>query len=335
MNEHSERIRVTHWESKYHETQHQKPIRQNGMNLLSYIIVCLILSEVLSLLIPKWRNTGDIETRLVNMAFFYGPLVIYFLLNLTILVVGLLTFIRTKYPGFLFELLISLQQVIIIPLVFYFIFIQPSFIFASSFFFGSFILLVIQYPLLKKPLFWEKGHFQNQLSYYDQRRDLVLIQSVKVSEFNDGYSSRPIFKSFSERIQQNSNVDQIKNSIMEFGYFLAKKGDLIGIENQGDIIRLNLRTALLQKDDLFNPSVFIRKCINVVKKEDLTSISFNFKNNEVSFKINKFDYSYLDNITYLSLGERLLNNFNLALEYFFENDFTASYKMLFGVSSKF
>lgn len=291
-------------------------------NLIIYLAICYLLSLALTNIFPFWAQSfGTSLGGIYFIAVLYGPLLYALLLACFMVILVLITFSRTYYTGYIKELLILLQEIIMILLIFYFSLIEPNILYFVVLLFTFSSITALGYSLLKKPLFWDRFSLEKQLMYNDQKTDIILNQARHISEHEDGYSARPIVVDFSDIISQINDEKLVIEKTIDLGTFLAERGYLIGYDYKNNQVKMFLRTSLLQKSDLLRPILFFKRYLNVVKKKDLTVVIFDFHAKELYFKLNRNDYLLLDNITYHSLGNRLLKNFKTSLKYYLADDF--------------
>ena len=342
-----EKRRLENYQSNQNQVRNKQDKKSSEIfvRIIIYIIIFYFLFIFMSIIFPSLFPYSNNLTAFIefifNFSLFSGVLIFWFLLSIIIIFLASITYFRTKYIGYLFECFISFQNVCCILAVFYILIFNLNSLLFIVLLYGSIIITFLENSYLKKPLFWDKRFTYYQQTYFDQRRDVLFKQAQFVSEFEDGYSSRPVTVDLTDLYDENTNKSFMTEKTVKFGKFLAKKGDLIGYDfteesNNQTKVKFYLRTGLLQKLDtnfifniFWNPFKFLKKIYNVLLKKDLTCITFDFTTNEMSFKLNKFDYEIMDNVTYHLLGENVLNKFKQSLKSFLKEDFGKSYRILF------
>ena len=249
----------------------------------------------------------------------------YFFFLFIFIIITFVSYRRTNFRGYLYESLIELQFVLAPGIIF----ILYVFVIQNIFLpFVIIFLISFEYKLIKKPLIYGSTYyyrFLNQRSINSESADIVTSQSVYVNDFKDGYSSRPVIENIKDILPSEINTD-LEVSLKQFANFLAINGDLIGYEIVDNKLKMFLRTRFIQKTQIFNPRTTVRKAKQLLKKENLTAIIIDFNNLEMSFKLNKYDYDYLDNLTYYQLSERILKQFKVGIKEFLNENFVDSYE---------
>ena len=135
-----------------------------------------------------------------------------------------------------------------------------------------------------------------------------------IDEFKDGYSKRPVFIDISDIKEINSDELMFKTNLEQYAKFLASNGDLIAYSRDETTVKLHLRSTLIQSMKIFKIISQFKKTLQIIKKKDLTTISINFKENEMSFHLNKEDYELLGNLTYEKISLRVLEQFKTSIK---------------------
>ena len=232
---------------------------------------------------------------------------------------------RTNYVNFLLEgINYLLMTVIILFLIYEYFHMNTTvvlYVFILEF------ILIIHYSSLKKPLIWDTPYHRKILNFNNiEKSDIIFRQSLFINQFEDGYSSRPIFKDFSGLYSSNINLDTIERKSLLFAKFLSRNGDLIGYQQKNTKLYLYLRSSLMKRTDIYNPIGFFKKFIQIVYLRNLSTITFDFDSKEISFKLAESDYNRLDNLTYYSFVDLVLTKFKNSFEKFLTNNYIESYR---------
>ena len=244
--------------------------------------------------------------------------------NILIFIATIIIYNKTKYIFFIVEGLTHLFSGIVILLVFVIMVKIQSFM--------AYLPLFLTIPnatyiLMKKPLIWDTPYNRkNNFFLYSSRQDILLRQSSFINQFQDGYTSRPYIFDFSDIFKTLDSTEVIKRNLIYFAKFLSVNGDLIGYSNENRKINLYLRTAFIQKTDILNPIALFIKILHVIKAKDISTITFDLESQEISFKLNKSDYSRLNDITYHQFVERILKQIKFGFEKFCEGKYVDSYE---------
>ena len=234
-----------------------------------------------------------------------------------------IAFKRTHYKGFLWESL-NETEFLLSGILLFSSFIFKIIIYAPLLLFCFAIIPVYVRNHLNKPLILKS------FSSNYERDDLGIImkQSLYVNEFADGYSSRPVFDNITEFIKNFGDENLLRKKIQEYARFLAQNGDLIAIDHLDNKLVMYLRTNMFQYIHFENPLTTIKKLRMFVNKENLTAISINLNDWEISFKLNEYDYKLLGNITYHQFSERILQQFTSSLNEFVKGNNAESERII-------
>ncbi len=306
------------------------------IRVLLIIIVFILSVYLLSIILFDYLfpNNGYPNIRIVKMLYAAIFLTV-FLQSIgacMILYILFQVYRRTTYHGYLFEgvgfviyLFISL---IALPLIVFQPFNGMIYVFTQW-------VLIIQYPFLKKPLIWDSKYHRKIINpSISHKTDILLLQSLFIQGFQDGYSPRPSFIDYSDIRSKLPDHQNLDDKIILFVKFLSMNGDLVGYENntKSNKIYLYLRTAFFQRSSIINPYGLYKKITKILRNKGLTTITFDLQTLEMSIKVSKDDYTGLDNITYHELVERILNQFKIGLEKFIEGKYVASYEQVIPVT---
>lgn len=249
---------------------------------------------------------------------------IQFIEDSIICLLTIIVYRRTRYFPFIIEGIVYLfTGIIMISFVFVMI-INPSF--SIYLLFAEFIL-ALPYIFLKKPLVWDTAYNRKYNNFqYGTKQDILIRQSSFINQFQDGYTSRPLFLDFSELFNSQRTSEVVERKLLDYAQFLSVNGDLIGYSWKNHKINFYLRTAFMQKIDILNPINLLKKFFQIVNFESVSTITFDLESNEISFKLNKTDYSRLNDITYSQFIERILKQIKISFEKFCEEKFIDSYE---------
>ena len=246
----------------------------------------------------------------------------YFIFVIIFVIMTSISYKRTKYIGFLYESLIEIQ-ILIFPLLAIFLYAYYN---QDLFFELLFLLLIsLEYKFVKKPLIYGLKYQTWPFDTNNDSRDIVSHQSVFINNFEDGYSSRPVTENIKD-ILSNAPNSNIKKNLEDFANFLAINGDLINYSIDDKKLRMYLRTRFIQKTQIFNPILMIKKFNQFINKEELTSVIIDLESVEISFKLNKYDYGIMNNISYYQLSERILQQFKKSIKNFLAEKYQDSYE---------
>lgn len=293
--------------------------------ILSIILFDYLFPNVLPYDYPLYKFT----TTLFVLIYSYPSIGSIFAFVITVIV-----FMRTKYIGYLFEVFIELDIILVTILLILLSVINPDYNFLFIIFFS---ITAFQYALLRKPLILEKPipkkyiPSPTNLTTEDVpiNSDILLRQYSFVNEYEDGYSSRPIFEDISDIFNLVPDNGSLKQQIVMYAKFLSINGDLIGYDIKSTKIDLFLRTAFLQRKEFWSPRKFLKKFFRVISKQNLTTITINLETKELDVKLNEYDYDYLNDVTFHLLAERMLQQFKTSLEYFLQSEYINSYENIY------
>ena len=291
--------------------------------LLAYLILSYFVSIILfNILFPHiFSNYSEWFLYILTFILVLGSVII--IGNILAFIVTIIIYKRTKYRSFLIEGISHLFTGIVIVIAFVIMFKIQSFM--------SYAPLVIILPnftyiLIKKPLIWDNYYNRNNPYNYRTKEDIIFRQSTFINQFQDGYTSRPYFLSFSEVFTNLGSTDIIERKLLNYAKFLSVNGDLIGYNKDKNKINFYLRTALIQKIDILNPITLFNKILHIILANNVSTISFDLESKEISFKLSKSDYSRLNDITYHQFVKRILKQIKIGFEKFCEGKFIDSYE---------
>ena len=304
--------------------------------------IIAIFSVIFLPLFLSWYNIHlDIDTStlflvaIIIQGVIFLFILIYFCIGLILLIIITLTsFRRTNYSGYLYETLIETQilvapviGVLLVALEMYFNQTSFSFIFVI----GYFLLVTVEYKLIKKPLIWGASYFYWPLStdiINQDSSDIIMKQALFINDFDDGYSQRPVFESLKDIFSENKTKKEIQLLLEKFARFMALNGDLIGYDSNEHKIIYYLRSTFIQKTQIFNIFVLYKKFKQILKKQNLTCITVDLDTMEANFKLNREDYNVLGEITYHKLNARVLSQFKVAVNEYDHQNYLQSYESL-------
>ena len=290
--------------------------------LLSVLLLSVIIAFIFQI------NITIIAQRIYDFedSIFYYLLysIIYFPIT-ALIIVTYVSYRRTHYKGFLIESLVEMQTLIALFFIITLLNFQKGGIFLPIIILISFIVIpTIGHSYINRPLIFESFKDTKNLS----KSDIIVKQSLFVNEFQNGYTSRPVFEDLSKIISEVGDVEILKKKIKEFVFSLASHGDLLGYDFTENKIILYLRTTLIQRLELRDPFKLFKKMNQILKKKNLTMITIDTNNWEINFKLNKYDYDIYDNITYKNLSERVLSQFITSITEYVKGNFIESYESI-------
>lgn len=313
------------------KSKQKKPITSGSIvKFTLYLVIFIILSYVLSIILFNSIFHIQISTNIP----FYNMLISALIITLVIRFVGsvMLSYLiiyayrRTKYTGYVyegFELLgLNILILVILVLIIFFPDWTPL-IFLADF------LLIFGYPFIRKPLIWNSTYHRTFSDFRtSQKSDIILRQSMYINDYQDGYSTRPIFLDCSDLIEKIGNYKEVERKSVKFAEFLGLNGDLIGYKYDANSKKLSLfpRTSFVKQGDALNLVGLYRKIKHIVNNENITTMTFDFTSKEMNLKLNKSDYEGLDDITYYQFVQRMLQQFKLSLEKFVDGKYLDSYE---------
>lgn len=290
--------------------------------LVSVIIIASIITVILGFnegqtMAQKLFNAMDIIFPFFLASFFIVP-------QIAIVLTTFITYKRTKYIGFFYEGLFGSILLVGVFLLIFLLHGQQSYVLLIQLACLSFILLPLISKLISKPLI----HNSYQNINLEETSDIVVKQSLFINEFEDGYTTRQVFKDIREFIDKQGDFALIRNKVEKFAQFLSINGDLIGYDKNDNKLTMYLRTTLIQMFDLEDPFVLFKKIRQIIKKENLTSVTLDLNTWEMNFRLNKYDYDLYGNISYFQLSERILEQFSSALAEFIQDNYVKSYEII-------
>lgn len=294
---------------------------------LFVISIFLITMALIILLLTGSPVQGYIqayEIFLISVAVL--AMIFYLLVIIPIIIVTFVSYKRTTYIGFLIEFFIT-AQLLILPALTIILLLNGQVLYAMFTFFLIFIGK-LEYKFVKKPLIWGINLFGYEKNVFSGGSDIVAKQSLYVDEFKDGYSNRPMFTNINEILNNSSNEQQIITDLEYFAKFLGSNGDIIGYSINERVMKLYLRTTLIQAVNFYLIKSQIKRAIQIIKKEDLTSITINFTEGEMNLYLNREDYEFLGELTYQKLSRRILDQFKISLGEFFDNNYDKALKAI-------
>lgn len=317
--------------------------KQKFVNFVFYLLLGFFVFSLLffAIVIAYFYYLLEIKNQiyfvfnwLILIAFIFIFIYILYILEITpLILIPLISYKRTNYTGFLYETLIELQSIFIFYVV---IFIQmiihlPMYISISLLEFSIAIvlfLIVLSYKFLKKPIIQGLAFTSSNGITRTGVLDIVENQSLNVHDFQDGYSSRPLFDSLVDIFDDSYSKDEILSILSSFGKFIAINGDLISFDIQDHMVRLFFRTSLVQKTSLLNSLLQLTYLKNIFYKQNLTCIMFNLDTMEISFKLNKADYKKLDKVTFNMLATKIIARFKAGLKQFLNKNYGSVYVII-------
>ena len=151
---------------------------------------------------------------------------------------------------------------------------------------------------------------------------------MTVYDFQDGYSMRPIFDTLTDIFDCSYDKKEFTSIFSSFSRFIAINGDLISFDIHEHMVKLYIRTSIIQKTSLLNFFLQFKYLKNIIRKEDLTCISFDLDTMEISFKLNHIDYKKLDNVTFNKLGYQIINRFKAGIKEFLDQNYETVYEAI-------
>ena len=299
--------------------------------LCSFFVVSLLLFPIVIIyaynLIKIRTNTDFLYYWFfINFTFILFIFPIYFLEFTPLSLIPLISYKHTNYTGFLYESLIELQFIIIIYII---IFIQlfvpiPIYIIVTIIPF----FIAIGYKFLKKPVI--QGWIVHNTNEFDRSGvlDIVENQTLHVNDFQDGYSSRPVFDTFNDIFDNSYSKQEITSILSSFAKFIAINGDLISFDIQEQMIKLYFRTALIHRNNLLNFFLQFKYLRSIYQKKDLTCITFNLDSMEISFKLNENDYEKLTYVTFNKLANIIVDRFKAGITQFLNKNYASVYVII-------
>ena len=255
---------------------------------------------------------------------YFSAFAILFYFVIAFIISTFYAFKRTHYKGFLWESLNEFELLLSGTLLIAIFTFQIEVIFLPLSLFCFFILPVYIRNHLKKPLIL-KSFSSN---FEKDNLGIIMKQSLYVSEFADGYSSRPVFDNIAEFIKNFGDENLLRKKVQEYAHYLAQNGDLIGLDLVDNKLIMYLRTNLYQFLHIENPLTTIKKLKIFINKRNLTSIAINLTDWEISFRLNEYDYKILGNITYHQFSERILEQFANSLNEFVKGNIEESQNII-------
>ena len=182
----------------------------------------------------------------------------------------------------------------------------------------------------KKPL-WFYSFFQDTLESYSST--ILSQQALHIADLQDGYSRRPFFASFQEISEYFSSMEDYNAKMEKYAHFLVEKSELIGWDIKDEEIVLYPRVLLGLTDFGMGIKYLWELWLRVYRKKDLTSITIDYKTQEISLTIAREDYEWLGNVTYHLLGQQILIHFKQSIIAFLDNDLDKAYSSLFPINT--
>ena len=291
------------------------------------VVLFLVTLSLIFLLLSGNQMQDYMQIYYVVMISFIAlALIFYFSLIAPLTIVTYVSYRRTSYRGFLYESTIT-AQFLLIPVLAIILNVIGQ-IYLSFLTWILIFVIKFEYKFVKKPLIWGNKFFGYEKNVFSDGTDIISKQSLYINEFRDGYSTRPMFINIKEILDKKSNEQEITTELENYANLLGSKGDIIGFTTNEMLMKLYLRTTLIQTMKVYLIKSQFKKAIQIIKKDDLTSITINFKEGEMNLYLNREDYEFLGDLTYQKLSRRILEQFKISLREFFNYNYENALKAI-------
>ena len=306
---------------KFHKENNRK--NSKFMRMIKWIIG-IIYYIILEYILIKFFNFSFSESIYFGFTLLILSPIIYLIINDSLLIIiTLLSYKRTNYSGFIYETIVDLEVILVCTLFIYaLLYLKDYFLIIGI---SSAFLVRFSYFFLEKPLAWTKSSYSNTIDF---KSDILFKQSLEINDFQDGFSSRPLFEDLSLDFNENNQESNDIRFLVNYAHFLSQKGDLLAYEIKENKLLLFLRTSFLRRSELTQITLFYKKVFQVIRKKNLSIVTIDLNINQINIKLNKLDYDTLDNVTYTLFAQRMLKQFKQSLKEYLKGNYAESYNVI-------
>jgi hypothetical protein len=180
--------------------------------------------------------------------------------------------------------------------------------------------------MVKKPIFLVKRNKDS--IYFPFSSTLIEEQAKKVREFNDGFSERPVFINFKNQRGIFESKLEFQSVMKKYIKFLSKNGELINYVDKEDTFVIYPRFLVLNMISFWNFIENYKTLLKILRKKNISSISIQWPELEMSISINRDEYKKLDNKTYFVLCQTIATNIENSILLFKSGKYEDSFEII-------
>ncbi|MHA2073654.1 MAG: hypothetical protein ACXACU_01215 [Candidatus Hodarchaeales archaeon] len=310
-------------------------IRRQKLVLLTFWFIVTFFLTIIYYMVLSFHET---PLRNLIYALLFAVTTVNWFINIPFVGIMLIIVFRTKSRNYFYQVFPTMGLLILVTVIAFSSTVQFSEDSVELIIYIGIllVLIVLESTMLglyvqgiktnKKPL-WFYSFFQDTLESYSST--ILSQQALHITDLQDGYSQRPFFASFQEISEHCSSMEEYLDKTREYAQFLVRKSELIGWDINDEDIVLYPRVLLGHADFGIGIKYLWELLVRLYRKKGLTSITIDFRLEEITLSIAREDYEWLGNVTYHLLGQQILNRFKQSIIAFLKDDLDKSYSSLF------